>query len=178
MTRKKGRLNFLLVSDSNLIDSNPAVRLKGDFLSVIPTQDIFLYHFVGRLIEQAGQINFKPYFSPRGSTYVLDSECNVFILPFQAEAMGKTESKKVGQWSDGEIVLDESLVNDYEAECRKSEFSDSCDNCHLSLICGGSCLRTPSLGSAHDGIPACADSFRSRLERVIPLVLFNKKAES
>lgn len=174
---KRGKLNFLLVSDGTVLGSAPLLRLKGEFLSVIPAQDVFLHHFVGRFLDQPGQINFKPYFAPKGSTYILDSEGNVFIPPFRPEQISTGEAIRVGQWVSEGIALDEATVEEYETDCRKCEFADSCESCHLSLLCGGACSRVAPASPTHDGLPPCGVSFKNRLERVLPLVLFNKLLE-
>jgi hypothetical protein len=163
-----GAVNVLFISERESGDLSKVLAEAREPVQTISTSEIPLYHHLCRFIESPGLVNLRPYFSIPDTNYVLDSSGEISALTRngkggQATPIGRLVDGKV-EFHDGGPAGPASLAA--SGSVRRSE---SCDGCPYALICGVHCGVEQT-----DGSTACSSLFRQRVERVAPLIIFNK----
>ncbi len=184
---ESGSINSIFISEAT-----PGVPLEilkdADApFHAISSRDISVYHHLARFIEMPGLVNLKPYFALADSSYILNSSFEVLTLGEEragsdVDALSLSRGEEgpdnlvcVGRLENGKITFDDpSYEPNLTPAADAIQRSATCDACPFALICGVHCGRHGLDGSQPDGSGSCGEVFRTRVERVLPALLFNK----
>lgn len=162
---RAGGVNVLFISESESGAISQVLAEAQEPVQTISTAEIPLYHHLCRFIESPGLVNLRPYFSVPDTNYVLDSCGEVSVLTRNGKV---GQSSPIGRLVEGKIELHDSSALGPAAPGSIPR-SQGCDGCRYALICGVHCGIEQAEGST-----TCASLFRQRVERVAPLIIFNK----
>jgi len=164
---RTGAVNSLFISERGATQLPLALDSLREPASVISTAEVPLYHHLCRFIEMPGLVNLRPYFAASDTNYVIDSSGEVSLVTRDARGGGRMAP--VGRLADNrvELAADQPPTGPALAAPR----STSCDTCPYALICGVHC--GAHLASETEA-RSCGEAFRQRVERIAPLMIFNK----